>query len=678
VLEIAEVGAGEVVGEIAALLGGSRTAEVKAAERSEVAIVAAAGTAILAEAAPGVVEHLFETATRRLRETQLAAAIARLFGSELDQGRHHLVDSIEWITLRAGERLFTKGDVADAAYVLVSGRLRELDESPTGSSGLVISEIAAGELVGETTLLRSTPRTVTVAATRDSTLARLPHDVFDRLAAEQPQAMLAVMRGALDRILEPHVRRRPSALTIAVFGIDAAVDARAVTQQLARELRAHDNTVHLWSDRVDDHLGKAGIANSVIGSPGELRVRYWLEDAEQDHEIVILEADPAWTPWTRRALGQADRIVLLADAAATDVSIRPMEAAVYERFRTSATPPHTTLVLLHPDRADDPRSSVRWLEDRPVTDHLHVRRTSDSHMGRLARLVSGRALSLVLSGGGARGFAHLGVVRAMRELGIPVDMVAASSIGAPLAYYVAMEVPTDEMIERAAAGFASLKDYTVPVVAMLRGRAITRQIEESMEGHDFEDCWVPFFCVATSLSESEDVVLRHGPLAPAVRASVSIPGVLPPVAMDGRVLIDGASINNLPVDHMRNANPTGTIIAVDVSHAEAIPAGGDFPAQVSGWSVLMSRLTRHRRPTDVPRIGATLVASSLVGANHRKHRQLREEVADLYLALDVRDVGLLDFSAGNVRHGAMVGYVASFDQLQAWRDQHLGAAFLGE
>lgn len=669
--EVAQVGPGEVIGEIAALLGGKRTATVRAVVASEVLTFTAEGVALLVDRAPGVVEHLFETATRRLRETQLAAALDRHFGAGPDRSRHPFVDSVEWVTLRAGELLFAEGDEADAAYVVVSGRLRQVhnEDSPgRRSQGAFLAEIGAGELVGELTLLQATPRTFSVAATRDSTLARLPSDAFDRLAREHPERMLAVVRTFLDGLVDPQARRRPTALTIAVLVVAPSIDGHKLTTRFAEQLGQFADARHLWAGYVDDQLGRPGIANSPRDTPGDLRVRYWLDDAEKDHEVVVLETDPEWTPWTRRALGQADHVVVVVDATVSDPAPGRLESAVYELFAGSPTPPRTTLVLLHPTDADDPRNTVRWLELRPVTDHLHIRRDHEPHLARLARLASGRAISLVLGGGGARGFAHIGVIQALRDLNIPVDMVGASSIGAPLALAVALEIGDDEVIERAVANFVRLKDYTIPVVAVLKGKAITEHIEAAVEGRDFEDCWVPFFCISTSIARAEDIVHRSGPMGPAIRASVSIPGVLPPVALDGDVLIDGATINNLPVDRMREANPTGTIIAIDVSRTDAPPTTSSFPPQTSGWRALVSGLRRSEPGSVPPKIGATLAASSLVGANQVKNRQLDEQIADLYLALDVH-LALLDFSPKNVRLGARIGYEASFERLAAWRDR---------
>jgi|GEM_PF-7040081 len=235
-------------------------------------------------------------------------------------------------------------------------------------------------------------------------LARLPRDVFDRLASDHPHSMLAVVRTFLDGRVDQQRRRGPSPTTITVVGVHPGMDVHGLTVRLARHLSRLAGTIHLWSGCVDEMLHRDGSANSLPDTPEGMRVRYWLDDAEIDHGVVVLEADPGWTPWTRRAVGQADHILILADTALADVSPGPLESELYETLRGSATPPRTTLVLLHPSAAETPRGTVRWLVRRPVTDHLHVRRDSDAHLGRLARIASGRAVSLVLGGGGARGF----------------------------------------------------------------------------------------------------------------------------------------------------------------------------------------------------------------------------------------------------------------------------------
>ncbi len=171
-------------------------------------------------------------------------------------------------------------------------------------------------------------------------------------------------------------------------------------------------------------------------------------------------------------------------------------------------------------------------------------RTDDLH--RLARLVSGNATGLVLGGGGARGFAHLGVWRALGELGVDVDVIGGASIGAPLGAGMALRVAPDAFVPLAVEMFRDLLDYTVPVVSLVKGARITRNITSFFGGLDVRDLWLPFFCVSTNLTRSRLEVHDRLDLATAIRASVAIPGILPPVPFEGDLLVDGGVLNNLP------------------------------------------------------------------------------------------------------------------------------------
>src|SRR6202035_4079754 len=193
-----------------------------------------------------------------------------------------------------------------------------------------------------------------------------------------------------------------------------------------------------------------------------------------------------------------------------------------------------------------------WLEGSPVALHHHVGDAAD--LGRLARLITRRGGRLVLSGGGARGFAHLGIIRALREARVPIDFVGGSSIGSIIAAGVAVGWSDDEMRLRYRRSFVDtnpVNDYTFPFVALTRGRKVSRLLQREYGDILIEDLRRPFFCVSANLSTGRALEHRDGRLADALRASVAIPGVLPPVFHGDDVLVDGATINNLPVDVMQ-------------------------------------------------------------------------------------------------------------------------------
>ncbi len=182
----------------------------------------------------------------------------------------------------------------------------------------------------------------------------------------------------------------------------------------------------------------------------------------------------------------------------------------------------------------------------PASPHHHLRGPAD--YDRVVRLLTGRAVGLVLSGGGARGFAHLGVVRALREHGVPIDLVGGTSMGAILAAGVASEWSHEELVRRFKRCFVDtnpLSDYTLPLVSLVSGRKVSTLLRSELGDIDIEDLPLPYFCVSSNLTTGRMSVHQQGTLWRWLRASVAIPGVLPPVFQGGEVFVDGGAMNIL-------------------------------------------------------------------------------------------------------------------------------------
>jgi predicted acylesterase/phospholipase RssA/CRP-like cAMP-binding protein len=664
---IAELSAGSIVGEVAALLGGRRTAAVTAVEPTTVIDLTAAGFELLLAAAPEVGIELTDRATARLREAQLAAHLCRLFGDLPRQVLDEVLQAVDHVQVSGGERLFLEGDAADAAYVVLSGRLRAFRDGEGGPTTL--AELGVGELVGELALLDGERRGADVVAVRDSALARLPQEVFDRLVATHPAVMLAITRRLIARTRQPvHARSAPPQhVSIAVVPHSPDVDLRLFTSQLVAALG--DGAAHLWSARVDSLLQRPGIAQAEGGGADDARLRHLLHEAEQQHRFVVLEVDRTWTPWSERVCRQADEVLVVARAADEQRAPGVLEAAL-ARSSTAGHTPRRTLVLQHDRDVERASGTAAWLDAREVDRHVHVRDHRRKDVARLARMLAGTTTGLVLSGGGARGAAHLGVLRAMHELGIEVDRYGGSSMGSVMALGGVLEWEPDDLVPEVSRMLTGLLDYTLPVVSLLKGERITRAIAEAADGRDIEDLWTPFFCISTNLTLQTEVVHQRGDLAHALRASVAIPGVLPPVPMGEDLLIDGGSMNNLPVDRMRELDPHGTVIAVDVAPPRGPSARSDFAPVVSGWSQVTGRVVPGRRPVKVPGIVATLLGSTIVSAMRDRNARVRDGLADLYLDLDLRGHGLLDFH--DAAAIAASGYDAAYPRLEAWLDAQTG------
>ena len=536
----------------------------------------------------------------------------------------------------AGETLITEGDPAGDVYLVLAGRL-SASVMRTDGAASVVGEIGPGEVVGEMSVLSDLPRSASVTAIRDTTLLRLPRQRFHEFIAADASSLLA-MSTLLVRRLEATNRAigRPPALR--TFAVIPNGDGDAV--RLARALADEFGSVRVEivdRSRVDRDLAP-DVADSTPGTPQARRLAAYLHDLELRSELVLFVADPDPTQWTARTIRQADRILLLAAGPVRGHSAT--EAGLLFGPRRPRAP--VDLVLAPVDRRRP--SAGDWLRDRPVNRHHHVDVSDTSEVRRLVRRLTGRGVGVVLSGGGARGFAHVGVVRALQEAGLEVDIWGGASFGASLAAQFAagwsIERITEQMI-RGTVEVGTLLDVTFPYISLAKGRTLTASITDTFGERLIEDLRTEFYCVSSDLTAGRLRVHDRGPVAHAVRASVAIPGVFPPVrSPEGHVLVDGGIMDNLPVAEMRARVDGGRVIAVDLRSRSDLPAG-DLPpgGEASGWQPLLRRVNPTKERMDVPRIIDLLIRSTELASGDR------HDTADVTLRPPVEGFGLLEFTA---------------------------------
>jgi NTE family protein len=449
-----------------------------------------------------------------------------------------LVAGAMHFSLPAGHLLFEAGSDPDGVYLLASGRLGIKTPSRSG----LTAEIEHGELVGEAGWLLGTPRSATVVALRDSELLLVPNAELDRIAARSTHFSLALARLCARRLRQSNRQeykpRRAHIFTVVPNSIEVDVAD--------------------FATRLVDELGKTGRTELVWDARATTHTATWFNRIEEVNDFVVYVANWAASGWTRQCCRQADVILMVAPARG---GISPWPAGIAEA--AIARGARVELALLHPGKIE-PGSVTPWLKTVAVSLHHHIIETAD--YGRLARLLMRRGVGLVLSGGGARGFAHLGIVRALREAKVPIDFLGGASIGAIIAAGVAMGWSDEEMRQRYRRSFVDtnpVNDYTFPFLALTRGKKVSRLLDREYGDALIEDLRYPYFCVSANLTTGRLLEHRAGTVAHALRASVAIPGVIPPVFHDEGVLVDGAAINNLPVDVMQSHAP-GFIIGCDV------------------------------------------------------------------------------------------------------------------
>jgi NTE family protein/lysophospholipid hydrolase len=324
----------------------------------------------------------------------------------------------------------------------------------------------------------------------------------------------------------------------------------------------------------------------------------------------------------------------------------------------------TELVLLHPDHEARPIGTSEWLDRRQLHAHHHICIDDQRHYKRLARWLTGQTVGLVLSGGGARGFAHLGAFRALEELGIQIDYVGGTSMGSLLGAGFAMGLDSNEM-NKLADAFANPKqlfDYTLPLVSLMASKKVTRLLRRLFGDLYIEDLWLPFFCISSNMTRAEPVVHQSGLLWKSVRASIAIPGIFTPILDEGDLLIDGGPMNNFPVDIMRQYCGGGSVIGVNVSPSEEMKYSYQDGAGISGWQILWSRLNPFVKAIETPSLIANIMRSLEINSVHQIKNKQR--LADVLIQPDVGQFGMLDF--GSYQLISEAGYLAAREELDRW------------
>jgi NTE family protein len=551
----------------------------------------------------------------------------------LDSGALAEVEaSLDWYGVSGGTVLFRQADPAEDAYILVAGRLGVFLDSGTGMH--LIAQVAPGELVGEMALISSAPRSATVVALRDSELVRIPRDSADRFMSSSPHLLLYMIRLLTNRLLRWH--RPPLQLatkTVAIVPLDDRPLDPGFGVALHREFSSLSARVGLVDGRCSD------VASETLAR------------IEDQHNLVLYVADRRGSAWSGRCLRQADRVLFVADAAfAPDA-----EAA---RQIDDVRGLHRTADLMLVNRADavDPQGATRWLDRFSPDRIIHVRHGNAADYGRVARLTTGRAIGLVLSGGGARGFAHIGAIRALEAAGIPIDLIGGTSIGAIVGCAAALGLDSAAIERRVRHGFIENKpfsDYTLPLVSLARGRKMARLMREHCGTSTIENMWKNFFCISSNLSTGKMVVHQQGLAWQALRASTSIPGLVPPYIEQGQILVDGGIMNNFPTDVMSSL-ARGRIVGIDVAASTAFFAEA---SNLEDKSLLW--MLRNRRNA-FPGIVSLLLRSGTVNSD-TQHVLSRSQVDVL---VQPRLDGIDKFSFASLDTAIELGYRATMEAIE--------------
>lgn len=541
----------------------------------------------------------------------------------------------------AGEAVFREGETSASLVIVLNGRLRVSRTSPSGELQLY-NELGAGDMQGEASLMLEQPRPADLTAVRDSLIAELDLPAFEGLLRAEPVGFHRVFAQALVRYLRhaPPVVEKHRAQTILLQPLFAGEELAQLTRRLAREL-----------EQALAAVGRVALLQAEGATAGEAdleRARAQLGRLEAEHDYLLLQAEAAPSAWTRLLLSRADHVLFLAQPGQS-----PLEGALERRLREEPgfSFKRQHLALLHPAEGPLPGSPLPWRKERAQLERVvAVRAGRADDVARLSRLLTGRAVGVVLGGGGARGFAHLGVLRAMAEAGIPIDLLGGNSMGALIGSQIALGYPLESIRDRILGFVAGGERPTLPMVSLLSGGRMERNLRQlcKVGAHEplVDGLWTPFFTAACNLSRACTTVLDEGPLWRAVLASNSPAGLLPPVPYNGELLVDGAILDNVPVEAMRlrlgakleRRRGNGTVIAIDVDVAEPLQVEEDRERIRLGDKL---RSSFGGREPPMPGIGQILYRAGHIGGMAQRQKTIAQ--SDFYLEPPTSDFSLMGY-----------------------------------
>uniref|UniRef100_A0A673HY12 lysophospholipase n=1 Tax=Sinocyclocheilus rhinocerous TaxID=307959 RepID=A0A673HY12_9TELE len=604
---------GELVGQLAVLTGEPLIFSVRAHRDCSFLSISKTHFYEIMRAEPTVVLNVAHTVVRRMSS----------FVRQIDF-------ALDWMAVEAGRAVYRQGDKSDSTFIVLSGRLRSVIMKEDGKKELT-GEYGRGDLIGVVEALTHQNRATTVHAVRDSELAKLPEGALSSIKRKFPQVVTRLIHLLGQKILQQvngpltgvslHTpgskwdagNPASNLSTVTVLPVSEEVPLTAFTLELQHALLAIGPTLLLTSDIIKQRLGSA-----ALDSVHEYRLSSWLGQQEDIHRIVLYQTDVSLTPWTQRCIRQADCILI--------VGLGEQDPAVGELERMlegSAVRAQKQLVLLHREDGPPPKGTAEWLNMRSwISRHLHLscprrvfskrslpklremyqrlfQKPADRHsdFSRLARVLTGNAIALVLGGGGARGCSQVGVIRALSEAGIPIDLVGGTSIGSMMGAlyaedrsYSRMKIRAREWAMEMTSVFKKMLDLTYPVTSMFSGASFNSSINAVFKDKQIEDLWIPYFNITTDITASTMRVHTDGSLWRYVRSSMSLSGYLPPLCdpKDGHLLMDGGYINNLPADVARSMGAK-VVIAIDVGSQDETNLT-NYGDALSGWWLLWKRL----------------------------------------------------------------------------------------
>nr|WP_243396034.1 patatin-like phospholipase family protein [Leptospira levettii] len=578
--------------------------------------------------------------------------------------------------LKGGEILFLEQSDGNDLYILAAGKLRYEKRSADGSIRDV-GEFKRLDIIGELSLFTGEKRSATVKAVRDSELIRVPREVALSILLKYPESLLQITKIIAERLAHAKTETKGFVPQAKTFTLLSSLPEKVILDMihyLGIVFLRYGSFYVVDESMFNDRMKELDKLEEADREPWIIRFFTQIE-AEYDYIFYLVKDEGKLSPYAERTLRQSDTFVYIKDAD-EDPNCIQLESLIDKRKFSDR---NHVLVLLQPNRELVREGTIKHLEKRRFHRHFHVHLERMDTWERLGRGLLGKSIGLALGGGGAKGFAHLGVLKALEENSIPIDMVSGTSAGSIFAALIAMGESSEGSKVKAKEFWVSkdlLNEYTIPILSLTTGRKYTEAIRNFFGEIQIEDLWIPYFAVATNLSHSEIHVQEVGSLWKAIRASTSIPGIVPPFIDDGIVYVDGGVLDNVPGITLKEKG-VGKVISVDV-FGDIYPDqdrelceyfDANKPGVMTNPIFQMTNLINFQdilKPK-FPPIGDIIIRSIL--ASSRERIRQTEKISDLFLQIPTNNFGLLDWFA--YERLIELGYISSSQKIKMNREKFL-------
>jgi len=593
-------------------------------------------------------------------DLQTLLRTSKIFSSLSKRTCLKLLPKFERVEIERGEVLYYQGDASDSVEILLSGKLEAI-LTIAGGENKSVGEINPGETVGELGALSGEFRSATVVALKNSVLFKLPSEAFVELCHEYPSVLYAIINPIVSR--SQRIIRTFSTEKfkkhIAIIPANDEVDLTTFIEKMT-ELTEDLHSLVVLSDY-----------SKSVAETSPQKIQHFIDDAKAKNlkklkQRILYLLKPEETTLAKYCFERADMIYIVADKNAPTLINNYVMSKVTQFVEITKSKPE--LIMLHSPHTKIPRDTASWLQLTDFGLHHHIRINHHNDYQRLLRFIRNKAVGLVLSGGGTRGWAHAGAIKALTEAGVPIDAIGGTSVGSIIAASYALTLSDEETLAHfqeiidAGRYSVSWRNLTWPAISLFNAKGLTTIIQKIYGNQQIEDLWLPYFCVSTNLAKNTETIHYRGCLWEQIRSSISIPGVIPPMVQDGELHFDGGLLNNLPVDVMRKiTTQRGTIIAIELVAYNKDEHKYNFPPILTFWQTFLGKFNL-RNDYKFPRFIDTFLKSLLAGSSLKAKQNSMG--ADILIGLDLSRYPMLHSNRKQEHRIIEIGYEATMHQIK--------------